>query len=355
MTDDWLIYGAYGYTGKLVVEEAVRRGHQPLLAGRNASKLASLAEQHNLDWMALDLQDAAAMAKALSSVDLVFHAAGPFVDTSYPMIQACLAGKTHYVDITGEIPVFENIFRYDERARDRGIALMPGVGFDVVPTDCMARYVAEQLPGATRLELAFAGMSKTSAGTAKTMLELMPTLKKGSLARRDGHYVHRPLGEGTRKVRFADGRTRTVVPIPWGDLATAFRSTRIPNITTYMAMRISPDAIRAARFIQKLMALKLIRKLAQNFVIRTVKGPTAHTRELARSYVWARVEDDSGHSVEAWLDTTEGYRFTAVAGVRSVEKLLELRPAGAFTPAQLFGPDFVLEIETTRRYDALPE
>ncbi|MCP4429031.1 MAG: NAD(P)H-binding protein, partial [Chloroflexi bacterium] len=221
----WLLYGAYGYTGQLVVEEALRRGHRPVLAGRNEAKLTPLARKYGLDGLAFGLDDAEKLRTAVAPFDLVFHAAGPFAITGDPMIRACLAGGAHYVDITGEIAVFENTFRYTEQARQKGVTLMSGVGFDVVPTDCLARYVADQLPGAAELELAIFALGSASAGTTNTMLESIPELEKGSIVRRNGRYQHIPIGEGQKKVLFSDGRTRSLMPLPWGDLATAYRST----------------------------------------------------------------------------------------------------------------------------------
>ena len=74
-----------------------------------------------------------------------------------------------------------------------------------------------------------------------------------------------------------------------------------------------------------------------------VKGPDAHERQTGRSYVWARASDPRGNGAEAWLETLEGYAFTAVAGVRAVERIFAKRLSGALTPALAFGADFVLE------------
>jgi len=188
---DWMIYGAYGYTGVLVVEEAVRRGHRPLLAGRSEKKLAALASRLGLEAVTLDLTDAGALKRALEKVSLVFHAAGPFIDTSDAMIRACLEAGTSYVDITGEIPVFRNTFSYDAAAKAKGIVLMSGVGFDVVPTDCLARHVSGKLPGASHLEIAIAGLAHPSAGTAKSMFDGMLV---GGLVRRGGNWSLRRSG-----------------------------------------------------------------------------------------------------------------------------------------------------------------
>lgn len=349
---NWLLYGAYGYTGRLVIEEAVRRGHKPVLAGRNKEKLIPLAKQYGLGWLALDLADVDELATAVAPFDLVFHAAGPFTITSDPMLRACLAGGTHYVDITGEIGVFENTFRYDEPTRQKGLVFISGVGFDVVPSDCLAKYVADQLPNATELELAIVGVGSASAGTTNTMLELLPTLKKGSVVRRNGRYQSHPIGQGAKQVTFSNGRTRTLHPLPWGDLATAYRSTGIPNITTYMILPIPLPMARLFRLYRPLLAIKPVRRLAQAIVARKVTGPNEEMRQTGRSYLYARAVNEQGTAVEAWLETIEGYRLTAVAGVLAVEKILNGQsPAGTPTPAQAFGANFILDIEGTKRFD----
>ena len=151
----FLIYGANGYTGQLITRYAIEQGLKPILAGRNAVSIKALAEEHNLDYRIFGLDDPEEIDRALTDVSLVLHAAGPFIYTAKPMIMACLRNGVHYLDITGEIAVFELAFRYDGRARNKNIVLMPGVGFDVVPTDCMAVYLKQKLPDAKLLKLAF--------------------------------------------------------------------------------------------------------------------------------------------------------------------------------------------------------
>jgi short subunit dehydrogenase-like uncharacterized protein len=342
----WLLYGAYGYTGKLLAEEAVRRGHRPLLAGRSAKKLVPLAEALGLEWADADLDDTAALGKTLRGARVVMHAAGPFRFTARPMIAACLEAGAHYLDITGEIPVFQHTFSQDAAARRREVALISGAGFDVIPTDCLACAVAERLSGADRLELAIAGVSRASAGTVKSSLESLPT---GNRVRRDGKLVSIPFGAGARRIEFLD-RERTALPIPWGDLETAYRSTGIPNITTYMAFpqRAIPWLRFAYPVARLLLKLPFLRRLAAGLVGRVVHGPGEKLRQTGRSQAWAAASRPDGAQEVGWLETMEAYAFTAVAGVRCVEKLLDTHQAGALTPAQAFGAEFVLEIPDTR-------
>jgi short subunit dehydrogenase-like uncharacterized protein len=348
----WLIYGASGYTGTLLAEEAVRRGHRPVLAGRSSSAVAERALRLGLDFKAFALDDPAVIERELAGFELVLNAAGPFVFTATKMVRACLAARVSYVDVTGEISVFRDVFAEDAAARARGVCLLPGAGFDVIPTDCLAKHVAQKVPGAERLDIAFAAIGSPSPGTVKSALEHVP---KGSFVRRGGKLVSVAPGRDSRVVRFLD-KERTVVSIPWGDLETAYRSTGIGDITTYMAQ--SPRAIAIMRYAGPAFAKALrsapVRRAAQWLAEKSLTGPDEDERRTGRSLIWASATAPDGRSATAWLDTVEGYAFTAKGGVRVVERLLVERPIGALTPSLAFGADFVLEIEGTRRVDALP-
>jgi short subunit dehydrogenase-like uncharacterized protein len=353
---NWLLYGASGHSGQLIAEEAIRRGHRPILAGRSAAKLKPLAERLSLEQRVFDLQDRAAVRAGLAGVALVCHAAGPFIHTSAPMVAACLQRGVNYVDITGEVAVFEQTLALGTEARAAGVCVMSGVGFDVVPTDCLARHVAEQVPEATELEIAVAATGGFSAGTLKTALE---HLDRGALVRRDGQLQALRLGAGARRLRFPD-RSRSALIAAWGDLATAYRTTGIPNITTYLCFpRNFVNQLQwAGPLAQAAFRNRLLHRLVQGWVTHNVRGPDEQTRESGRGYAWARAaspQADSarGDSVEAWLIVPETYTFTALAAVRCIERILADRPRGALTPALAFGTDFVLTLPGVRRLDRL--
>jgi short subunit dehydrogenase-like uncharacterized protein len=349
-----MLYGAYGFTGRLIVEQAVKSGLRPVLAGRDEVKLAQLADRYSLDHQVIDLEDQVILTATVANFDLVFHAAGPFVYTARPMIRACLDGQAHYLDITGELPVFDLVFDHQQEAQERRVALISGMGFDVVPSDCLANYVAVQVPGAKELEIAIVTLGNSSGGTAKTFLEMLP---QGGRIRRDGHYVALPYGEKTIRVPMPNGRIYTAAAVPWGDLATGYRSTGIPNITTYLALprRWIGAMGRTTSIGAAILSRKSIRKMAQAVAGVTMTGPDENARRTGRSYLWARANDGSRNIAEAWLETAEAYQLTAVAAVSAVKKILagELAASGALTPAQAFGADFVLELENSRRFDSL--
>ena len=181
-----LLYGATGYTGKLIAREARAKGASVVLAGRNPDKLKAVATPLDLPWRAFDLADRARLDAALKDVAVVLSAAGPFSATARPMADACLRRGAHYLDITGEIDVFERLAARDAEAKRAGVTLLPGVGFDVVPSDCLAAHLKRRLPDATDLTIYLSAGLNISRGTAKTMIE---GIADGARARRNGRLV----------------------------------------------------------------------------------------------------------------------------------------------------------------------
>jgi short subunit dehydrogenase-like uncharacterized protein len=349
----WAIYGAYGYTGRLIAAEAVARGERPVLAGRDPARLASLAEELELEWRAFGLEDAPALAREVEPLDLVLHAAGPFVRTSASMVRACLAARTHYLDITGEIPVLGATYLRDAEARRAGVALLPAVGFDVVPSDCLALHVARRVGDPVELEIAIVPSGRASAGTTRTVLASLAGRKTLGLVRRNGRLIEHRIGE-TRRVRFSDGREReALIGIPWGDLASAYRTTGARDITVLMASRPMARIAAFAPILGRLLAARAVRRLAEAAVDRFVEGPDERARREGRSLLWARAKNADGNESEAWMETAEGYRFTALSALTCVERTLAERPSGALTPARAFGADLALAIDGTRLYDSL--
>lgn len=346
---NWMIYGATGYTGQLVIEEALRRGHRPIIAGRNPEKLKALAEKYSLEYAAFALEDVNTIVEAIADMDIVYHAAGPFTLTSEPMIRACLATNTHYLDITGEINDFERSYRYDDAARKNEIAIISGVGFDVIPSDCLALSVAAQVPDATHLETGIIGFAGASAGTTKTALEMLPV---SWWSRQNGNLVNSYFGDKTATLSVPNGKSYFAVSVPWGDLSVAYRSTGIPNITSYMAVnRVLVALGRIAYPIGKaVLKNEAILAFAENLVERFAIPPSQNARETDKSYIWAKaINRETGQSAEAWLETLEPYQYTAKVAVLVIEAIAERQLIGALTPAQAFGADFTMQVEGTRR------
>ncbi len=192
-----------------------------------------MANKLQFPYRIFDLNDRVALLAALKEVKVVIHAAGPFQFTAKQMVEACLQTGTHYLDINGDIAVFEMIKRYDDAAKKAGIMLLPGAGFDVVPTDCVALQLKKLLPDAVALQLAFATLGGgLSHGTAITMAS---KLGEGGAVRKDGKIIRKPLGQKGMWVDFGVKKL-FVMSIPWGDISTAYFTTGIPDIETYTGM-----------------------------------------------------------------------------------------------------------------------
>jgi short subunit dehydrogenase-like uncharacterized protein len=339
----WLIYGANGYTGELIAREAIQRGLHPILAGRNREAVTALATALGLESRIFRLDDPQEIETGLKECAVVLHCAGPFSHTALPMMETCLRTRTHYLDITGEIAVFERAATYDAVAKMAGIMMLPGVGFDVVPTDCLAAQLKSQLPSATHLTLAFRGLGRASRGTTLTALESIVT---GGMIRREERLVPVPSGWKTRRVDFGDGRGPiSTITIPWGDVATAYYSTGIPNIEVYIALK--PRLIfllKVGRYLKWLIKSAPVQRFLATQINALPPGPTVEQREHSTSYVWGEVRHDAGQTVTARFKTLDGYSLTVLTALACVEKTLGGHaPIGFQTPAKAYGPQLMLD------------
>lgn len=327
----WMLYGATGYTGGLIARAAARGGLAPVLAGRNAGAVGALAAELGLPHRAFPLA-----APDLAGIGLVLHCAGPFSVTGAPMMDACLAARAHYLDITGEIDVFEQAWARDARAKAAGIVLCPGVGFDVIPTDCVAAKLKAALPGAVRLALGFDTRSGLSPGTAKTSVE---GLALGGRVRQGGRIVRVPQAWKVRRIDFGDGE-KTAMTIGWGDVSTAFHTTGVPNIEVYVAA--PAGLIRAARLGGRfgwLLGAAPVQALLKRQA-GGVTGPDAATRARQPAFVWGEAQDAAGQRRTARLRTANGYDVTVAGALAVVRHLLgRISEGGTFTPSTLVGAD----------------
>lgn len=339
----WMIYGANGYTGRLIANHAVAKGESPILAGREAAKIETMARELRCTHRAFALQSAEEIAKNLVGVSAVLHCAGPFSQTARQMIHACLSAGVNYLDITGEVDVIEFAAQQHDRARSADISIMPAVGFDVVPSDCLAARLAAALPTATKLELAFKAGTSVSPGTAKTMLA---HLGDGGLVRRQGQIVRVPIASNTKKINFPSGE-QTAATIAWGDVSSAFFTTGIPNIEVCAAMpERQIHGLRRWRWLLPVLKFPPLQWLGQRWIKRQIHGPSESVLAKSRAEFWGRVTDAEGRSAEATLITPQGYSLTAKTAVEIVKRTLagEVAP-GFFTPAKAFGSGFIEQFE----------
>jgi short subunit dehydrogenase-like uncharacterized protein len=335
----WILYGATGYTGRAIAEDAARRGLRPILAGRNAAAVGELAGRLQLEHRVFGLDEPETLRRSIRGVKLVLHCAGPFSATARPMMEACLAEHAHYLDITGEIEVIEAAAALDSRAKAASVILLPAIGFDVVPSDCLAAKLAARLPGAKRLTLAFAALGSVSPGTAKTMVE---GFSQGGTVRIDGRLTRVPHAWKTLEIPFREAK-RTAMTIPWGDVASAYYSTGIGNIEVYAAAPPSQIAmLRRFRWALPAVGVWPLKAFVFGRIKRQVRGPSQESLARDTSSLWGCVEDGDGKRVTATLTTPNGYSLTVLTALAAIGRIFESPPAPGFlTPSRAFGPDFI--------------
>ena len=347
----FLIYGSYGDTGQLIVDHARKLGLSPILAGRNEKKLQIQAGKNNLEYRAFSLDGTSRLDSALREVEAVLHCAGPFVHTFQQMAEACLRTKKHYVDISGEIPGFEALAAMDSQAKAAGIMLLPGGGFDVVPSDCLAAHLKQKMPSATHLRLFLSGVGAgVSRGTAKSAIENMH--RQGRI-RRDGQLVQVPPAWQVLEQDFGRGPVK-VVSVGWGDVSTAYYSTGIPNIETYFAFpRVMINFFYSMRVLGPLFYNRVAKSMLKSLVNTFLPpGPNEEKRKKRFATIIGEATDDKGNRAASKLITPEGYTCTALTAVEIMKQILDGNCKPGFqTPSLAYGADFILQFENVKRED----
>jgi len=349
MASGFLLYGSTGFVGDYVARLAVQRGLNPTIAGRNAAKVEAQAAELGANHCVFGLEDSIAMDKALRNAAVVLHCAGPYVYTYKPMIEGCLRTGAHYLDLTGEIPVLQALAGYDAEAKSRKVMVLPAVGYDVVPSDCLALHLKQRLPTATQLALAFhsRGPAGLPPGTATTMMEMIPY---GAKVRHNGELVPFPREVKSRMIDFGRGPVEAIL-FPWADVFTAFYSTQIPNIEDYAVL--SAENRRRVSSLSKLSPLFRLAFVRRFFRSRMEAGSTAEERATTHTSLWGEVRDDQGRKLVSRMHGPEGgVIWTSLSALAAVRHVLggDAQP-GFQTPARAYGPDFVLECEGVTRED----
>jgi short subunit dehydrogenase-like uncharacterized protein len=301
---DVLLLGAAGSTGRLIAAELAARGLSARLAGRTRGPLEDLAralsgEGPSVEACTVDVGDAAALAEEVAGVRVVVSTIGPFTRLAGPVIDACLAAQTPYVDIANEWSAVRTLLDRDEEARARAVALVTGAGFGPAVTETLVlRLVRRTGDAPARVRVAAAAeVSRRGDGVRRTVEEL---LGQGALTYRDGQLLRAPLGTGATVLIFG-GASRRVLPGPVGDLEAARRASGAPDVVAYIA------------------------------------DPTAPTGG-AGSYAWAEVVTSAGDRAVAELATGDGLTATAAIAAGTTQHVLAGVWPGAWTAGRLLGP-----------------
>jgi len=338
-----LVYGAYGYTGQLIVEEALKADLSITIGGRNAEKVEKMAKEKELPFVSFALDDHQIITTHLEKVDLVIHCAGPFEYTAQQMARSCILAKTHYIDITGEYQVFEMLHELGPEAENAGIMLLPGAGFDVVPSDCLAAQLNDALPESDKLELAFTSKAGSlSRGTAKTMVE---NIHKGQLLRID--HKLKSISHGKRVKTIDYGEFEQVsVGISWGDICTAYYSTGIPSIEVYTGSTEKQiGQMKWANWLKPVLKWRWVKHIFLKQINKKPAGPSAEKRAKGGMNLWGKIYKGD-ESKELRLKTPNGYTLTAHSAVLIAKKIGQqsFKP-GYQTPSSAYGKDLIFEIE----------
>jgi len=338
----WMIYGATGYTGGLIAKKAIELGETPTLAGRNPETVSAMAAELGLPWAAFSVGDTDAVEAALEGHALVLSVAGPFSATADTMMNACIKTGTHYLDVTGEIAVFELAASLDARAKEAGVTLLPGVGFDVVPSDCLAAHTAARAEAPKKLAIAIKGLGGPSRGTAKTAVE---SLGSGTMARKGGEITTLRAGRLQRSFDTGTG-SEPYIGVSWGDVSTAFYSTGIPDIEVYFPAEGPIKAMtNMSRFFGPVMGSGFVQSMLKKQIDKMPAGPTDAERIRDTSILLAEVTDSDGTLFRSLLAAPNGYTLTAESAVKSAQNILGGKGGPGFqTPSSAFGANFGFEL-----------
>lgn len=348
MKDKIVVYGCYGYTGRLTVDELLKLNIKPVLSGRNAEKVEALASELGLEARPAKLEKKD-LDQLLAGAKVIVHCAGPFIHTAKDMMEACIRNGTHYTDITGEIDVFQLGHGFDTLAKQADVVILPGTGFDIVPSDCLAAHLHSKLGDANDLEMAFFTKGRASRGTSLTVVE---GLGKGGMIRENRNL--KPVKDAFDVKSFQFGPYRmNGVTIPWGDVFTAFISTGIPNVRVYMGM---PDKVigsmKMGRWFGPILRSNFVKDRMRKKIIDGKPGPSERSLAEDHVYLTGTVKNERGESASADLKTPSGYKLTAMTAAKIAQKLGEdHRLSGFQTPSLAFGKDFILEFEGVERTD----
>lgn len=338
-----MIYGAYGFTGAWLAKTATDCGLQPIIAGRNALKTKRLALRLNLDFRVFDIDDDRSVENNLKDIDLLYNLAGPYCKSAPTLVEACLRTKTHYMDLTGDLEIYDFLYSLDDVARESNILIMPGVGFNIIATECVAAHTVKKLPSCDSLDIVMATQAKPSKGTFKQMIMLLP---RGGFEIKENALHQSSIQKSDLDVKFPD-KNRTTFTIPIGELIACHKSLGIPNIQTHYALSSSwaMMADNMIDIIAKFSSKSYGKKVLTGFAANYAKGPSKESMLKDKAYVYAKASSEEGIYAETMIQTPEPYYFTVLIAVEAIKRVLEGDYVGALTPVEAFGSSFIFEVE----------
>ncbi len=344
MQSKWMIYGAYGFTGEWLAKQAVAQQMNPIIAGRDALKTKRLAIKLGLEFRTFSIEDDKTIEANLKDIDLLYNLAGPYCKSAPTLVEACLRTKTHYMDLTGDLEIYDFLYSLDRVAKESGILIMPGVGFNIIATECVAAHTAQKLSHCDTLDIVMATQAKPSKGTFKQMIALLP---KGGYEIKDSSLHQCKIEKSDIIVNFPH-KKRTAFKIPIGELVACYKSMEIPNIRVYYALSSFWASLAESmlysfsKFYGKRYGKKLLSGIASTYA----KGPSENSMLHDKAFVYAKASSSKdGVYAETMIKTPEPYLFTVLIALKAITKVLDSNYKGAMTPLEAFGSSFVFDVE----------
>lgn len=332
------VYGAGGYTGKLVVAELARQGIETVLAGRNVDSLGEAAARAGLaavDGTAIRRAasgDHTALVRAFQDCAAVINCAGPFVLSGEAVVRAAIAAGCHYVDIAGEQRHLDRIFNaFAAPAEAAGVTVVPGTNDDGLPSDLLAHLVAEHVRPVRELVIGLElvrGGATPSRGTLRSALENIDTFTGGGLGYEDGRW-HPEIAARRTALTFPDGPG----PVP----VTKFPLPAVVTVPRHVAARRVEGLVRS-----ELVAA--FSGITPALVDSVPEGPPADNRRAARWIIVVEATSEDGRHARGVVHGNDMQGSTAVIAVESARRLVAdgARP-GVLAPAQAYSPAGFLE------------
>lgn len=318
-----MIYGAAGYTGRMVAQHAKVAGLDPIVAGRDPRAVAEIGAQLDADSRVFSLDDPGAFADALGGVTVLVNAAGPYLRTAQPLMRAAIQAGVHYLDFAAELDSYQLAEALDADAERAGVMLLPGSGGSVAMLGSLAAHAASRVSRPRKVSIALHVTGSFSRGSA---ISAAQNVTAQTLVSVDGRL--QPLAQAhPRLFDFGAGPVEAL-PLTLPDLITIARDTGAPNVETFV--HVSAGDFPAG-------------DLAD-----LPDGPSAEQRAAHRYQAAVEVVGEDGAVARAILDTVNGYSFTALAAAEAARRVMagEVR-SGFQTPTGLFGAGFAQTIADT--------
>ena len=333
-----VLYGATGYTGRLIAHELDQRGATFAIAGRNPSKLEALSRELDRapETVVASVDDPGALRAMAGRASCVLSAAGPFKDLGPPVVEAALSSGAEFVDITGEQGFLRWAWGQHQGFTRAGRTMVNAAGFDVVPSDVAAAAACRGLDQVVRLDLGIATSSGLSSGTQRTMAASTGDWWYWD----DGRFKGAPAGRFVRKFDYPGLGESTSVFVPWGDVVTAPRSTGARVVRTFF--RVKPEKARRAHLAWPITHLiskvPWVSQWLEDRAPGSGKGPSAEERERAKFTIVAEAHTPGGAIQRAVVEGRDPYGLTASASAQVALALAnaEVDQVGVLTPSQLF-------------------